>query len=267
MEMHSGNLSCEAGVNTTRTAIDEEYRQAELRLAQHVGSESRRLSERLDEIRSAHDVSWRDLLTSQRQIRRTVGTAAELTPVEFWERVAHPRSSLLRDRAIAVIDEHGRSLADACDRFRRTAATLRPDTLDVDSITVGHPLDAPSSAAIHQSVEQALAHFACTGLDQRPLDRLGRRWQRRLKLAALLKAGPAMATGEVEMAERVFGDAEIGLLNSLPWAHGDRILAAFELAHADVRHHLGEQLTLIAQGLPTGSTQRATSDDAPARFG
>ncbi len=92
----------------------------------------------------------------------------------------------------------------------------RAATTDASVRAIGRVLEAvPSGHGIHD---------------------LGSWWHRRLRRAAVRRSLPALPrawpAGRIDI---VVGRAELELLDGPPWAHGDRLLSAFELAHSEIR--------------------------------
>jgi hypothetical protein len=83
-----------------------------------------------------------------------------------------------------------------------------------------------------------------------PIDELGRWWQRRLRRAATLRALPLIALRAPSQAELVIANVEMSLLDRAPWSHGDRLLSAFETAHAEVISHGRRRVGGLAGLLP-----------------
>ena len=177
------------------------------------------LKVRLDVVRSAHDLEWRGLLSEQRKIAALRRAGMAPTADEFWSEAALPMAEQLRLAACAVIDEE----------------------LDLVNEAVAHLLrvtDKTNSAWPAPQVVRAVAGLRQAQLDDVPINRIGERWQRRLRTAAVRRvAVPILISPANETRDRVL-QSELRLLTSTPWQHGDRLLSAYEAAHSDIRSHL-----------------------------
>ncbi len=171
----------------------------------------------------------------------------ELAPSasEFWTATASPATAPLVEQACAAIDaglaEYGLALKKFEDSLRH--AFRRP--LNVDDVERAMLIEALDAAS-----EEARERMERCYPDRSPLDKLGARWQGKLRRAARrsqLRTTLMSTVAQAEMAAQV---AEMKLLDEPPWLHGDRLLTAFELAHADIRTHLLDGLDRISVVVP-----------------
>ncbi len=151
-----------------------------------------------------HGLQRRELMAYQRAVHALTRAGRAPTPDEFWAATAQPRAQRLLDAARAAIDTELAPLARA-----------------------GALVSAGDVAAALPSTTE--------------IDELGQWWQRRLRRAATLRALPDVAAGRPGAAEVTIAHHEMWLLDQPPWSHGDRLLSAFELAHAELRRHGREQ--------------------------
>ncbi len=151
-----------------------------------------------------HGLDRRELMAYQRAVHALRRTGQAPSPDEFWATTAQPRARRLLDAARAVIDTELAPLV-------RTRALV--SAVDV-------------ATALPSTLE---------------IDELGQWWQRRLRRAATLRALPDVAARLPGAAELTIAHHEMWLLDQPPWSHGDRLLSAFELAHAEIRRHGREQ--------------------------
>ncbi|MEZ5408834.1 MAG: hypothetical protein R2761_12465 [Acidimicrobiales bacterium] len=162
------------------------------------------LREALDRVCREHGLSRRELMAYQRAVHALQRVGQAPTPDEFWAATAQPRAQRLLDAARAAIDAELEPLARSGARVSAgDVAAALPSTADIDE--------------------------------------LGQWWQRRLRRAATLRALPDVAARLPGAAELTIAHHEMGLLDQPPWSHGDRLLSAFELAHAEIRRHGREQ--------------------------
>ncbi len=249
MEVHSGNLSsCEAGVHANTTVIQESIQQhspsgRSPRIEAPLANAAQRLDARLESVRIAYDLDRRALLSSQRLVEaRHPSPSVE----EFTRFVALPMAGRLRTRAVAAIDAAIPELCADVVKTHRLVATEHPQ------------LD---QRARRRLLDEALAPVRAVRLDRRPLDDLGRRWQKRLRRAAALESFGTIVCAPARDASRALDAAELALVAETPWAHGDRLLSLFEMAHADVRDHLLAVVDRAASSSP-GLTGRGLASAA-----
>lgn len=162
------------------------------------------LRQALDQVRREHGLGRRELMAYQRAVHALRRAGQAPTPDEFWAATAQPRAQRLADAARAAIDAELEPLARSGALVSASdVATALPSTQDIDG--------------------------------------LGQWWQRRLRRAATLRALPDVAARLPDAAELTIAHHEMWLLDQPPWSHGDRLLSAFELAHAEIRRHGREQ--------------------------
>lgn len=151
-----------------------------------------------------HGLGRRELMAYQRAVHALTRAGQAPGPDEFWATTAQPRARRLLDAARDAID-----------------AELAP---------------LARSGALVSAAEVAAALPSTDDIDE-----LGQWWQRRLRRAATLRALPDVAARRPGAAEITIAHHEMWLLDQPPWSHGDRLLSAFELAHAEIRRHGREQ--------------------------
>jgi hypothetical protein len=184
------------------------------------------MARHLEAVYTVHGLSRRELLGVHRGIAKLQRAGAAPSANEFWETTALPRARALTYVARAALDselaEIGAALELAGNRLVVADQRLEP----ISASDLARPLLAalPSGDAI---------------------DRLGRWWQRRLRRAATVRALPSIALRVPAQAELAIASAEMQLLDRPPWSHGDRLLSAFEIAHAEIatygRRRIAEQ--------------------------
>ncbi len=108
------------------------------------------------------------------------------------------------------------------------------------------PDEATQSVVMQTIISECCDRIASSQLDAEPLNRLGRRWQSQLRRAAIVSVLPRILISSARDAEDLIAAAEVKLLDQAPWAHDDRLLSAYELAHADVRVLLRDRLTALS---------------------
>ncbi len=200
-----------------------------------------RLRSRLDNVRRDHDLDWRTLAASHREVADLSRMKVAPSPAEFWVHTAGPATSPLVEKACQVIDEE-------VEEFRRVVYRFGQAVAD-ESRDPGYTPDASDHA-----FARAVQCLAGGGLDRTPLDRLGSRWQAKLRRSARAAAMPRSLLMPVRRADELVARIEMELLDQAPWAQDDRLLSAFELAHADVRSHLRERLRRTSVIVPRRST-------------
>lgn len=189
-----------------------------------------RLNERLEAVRAVYDLNPRALLSSHRQLREMAAQGTDPSPTEFWEVTANPLASAMVEAASRVIDDEIGIFEDAVSRFRRSLTTYVMST--------GDDCRPEAADVLQKSIDQ----MASCGLDRGPINELGAQWQQRLRRAATRSLFPKIMLVSTNKSEPLISVAEMSLLDQSPWSHDDRLLSAFELAHADVRQHLRDRL-------------------------
>jgi hypothetical protein len=216
------------------------------RLSSDADVSRHRLALRLRQVLSRHDLTRQELLAAQRDVVRLSRIGAQPTPTEFWQRTALPRAAILVDESMNAIVEEGAALGQSVDEF--LAGLAGPSLTDwADRSLDGAQLLAATEVPINRLIEAVPP--------PQSIDGLGRWWQRRLRwtarrqslpelVARLLSAsGPEART----VGREIVDQTELSVLDGPPWCHGDRLLSAFELAHAEIK----TQTELVAEGLTT----------------
>ncbi len=193
------------------------------------------LSRGLDGVYSAHQLTYTELMATQRELRRLDTESRAPAPQAFWDTSAHPRAQILVTAATAVIDRGADELQDALGRLRQS----------VDLLEASAPAQTATTPGLTRHVVDDAADRIASAMPSRePLDRVGERWHRRLRRSAWLQTVPGRVWAPSTDLDDQIDRAELVVLETLPWAHGDRMLSAFELAHVDIRNHLRRRLTL-----------------------
>lgn len=186
-----------------------------------------RLAERLEAVRRVYDLGPRALLSSHRQVKALDRLGVAPSPVDYWSVSANPVGQMLVNAAAPVIEEELKCFEDAVSRYHRSVANGAG----------GWPTEAAQAV-----VDECCFRISSSQLDAEPLNRLGRRWQSQLRRAAMVSALPRILFSSARDADAHINAAEVELLDQAPWAHDDRLLSAYELAHADVRVLLRDRL-------------------------
>lgn len=205
-----------------RVVDDSGYQRVSARLTGRADVATTRANERLETVRRSYELDDRALLQTQREVGRQVAEGLAPSTTEFWESVASPMAERLSDAAKAVVDEEVDELSEAAIRFRRSVRLL----------------DMPTPATYLRAdadLRLALARIEDMSFDPTPLNDIGERFQRRVRRTASLRLWPRSLLISPSETERLVDRAEIELLDHAPYAHCDKLLVAFELAHADVR--------------------------------
>ncbi len=203
----------------------------------------RRMTARLDNIRQAHDLDWRTLLASHREVADLAELGVAPTLGEFWATTASPATDVLVREACAAIDDELIEFRRVLQRFgQAVAAASRQTGYDPT------PYEATRATA--------MARLSNCSIDRGALDRLGTRWQTRLRRAARTAVLPRTLFLSVRKSDAVVDQREMELLDQAPWAHDDRLLSAFELAHADVQAHLREGVRRTSVVVPRRSGRK-----------
>ena len=213
------------------------------RLSDRVEISQRRLGSHLNSLYEAHVLKARDLWDAQRKISRLMAQGTEPTPSEFWSDTAQPWASVLTSTCISAIEAEAPVLVSAAERF-------------VESVAIENSRGA---AITNAAIRTALAdHLATPMLQARPksteLDQLGVVWHSRLRRCAWRKTFPAALFRSAAESDLRTGQAQVQLASQGPWAHGDRLLSAFEGAHAEVRSYYDDCLARIVTVQPTSAT-------------
>ncbi len=236
----AGTTASGAGVSATTfedIATSDRYRNARVRLTDRTATIAGRTVARLSDVQAEHDLTWRSLLASQRRIAQLDDVGSAPTPLEFWEMEAAPSSASLVTAAALVIESEMANAADAVSRFRASVEPLVAD--DRTATLVRADLDA---------VLQPLLRGV---LDPDPLNAIGERWQRRLRRAATRRVIATRNHRKQSIGSDLLVDQEeLVLLDRPPWAHGDRLLSAHEIAHNEIRGLVRDHLRELARITP-----------------
>ena len=202
-----------------------EFDVARRRLGRAADDAAERLGARLRRAVELHDLDRRELMAAQRQVQRLRRAGVVSSPADYWDASAAPRARILVEAAVDAVTEETDRLGEAIDRFLTATrrSTLEPWINGADG-----------RAAIQRSGDAAIEHVLAAVPPSDGIDRLGEWWQRKLQRRALLRAIPRMLVSR-STVEVVVGEAEVTMLDSPPWSHGDRLLTAFELGHAEIR--------------------------------
>lgn len=232
-----------AGVSTSnreKTEIDR-HRDVSQRLMDRTAAIERRLGARLEQSRQTHDLDVRALLASHQELAQQAETGSAPSPAEFWATTANPRAQALVEACRVVIDDEIAQFAEAAARFQRSVAIAAESSGYKDQPYI-------------ETLDACVDRLSECALDPGPINRLGDRWQRRLRRTATRKHLGRMLLSSPQKFDQLIGQSELALLDAAPWAHSDRLLSAHELAHADVRIHLRDRLSEISVIVPTRSS-------------
>jgi hypothetical protein len=228
-----------AGVSTNNREQSDigRHREISKRLIDRTAAIERRMRDRLETVRALHDLDGRALLSSHREVAELVELNIAPPPVEFWATTAHPRAQPLVTAACTVLDEQIDDFAEATQRFERSVAMM-----------AGRPgyNPEPYSATVGECVQR----LSDVSLDRSALDALGEKWQARLRRSAVRRTFFKLLIASPSQCDRLTTTAEMALFDEPPWAQDDRLLSAFELAHADVRLHLRHRLAGLSVIVP-----------------
>ncbi|MEZ5227215.1 MAG: hypothetical protein R2710_11210 [Acidimicrobiales bacterium] len=216
----------------SRANNSTDYDRVRARLTQRADVISTRANERLDAVRRSYEIDDRALLQTQREVGRQTNDGLAPSTAEFWRSVASPLADRLADAAKAVIDEEFEEFAAASVRFRRSVRSLGPT--------------GPGVFALAEAdVSLALDVMGSIMLDPSPLDEVGERFQRRLRRTASRRLLPRSFLISPSETERIIDRVELELLDHPPYSHCDKLLVAFELAHADVRAYVRDHIARL----------------------
>lgn len=217
--------------------IPDELAPAFDRFRHRVDTLTARLSEGLVEIHTTHGLTYGELLQTHRELRRLATENRAPSSNTFWNTTAYPRSQMLVTAARPLIRTADDAFADATERLGTSVELAMDQHAGLSAIAPG---------LLRRMIDVGGTVVLTAMPDRADLDLVGERWHRRLRRAAWRTVVPsrlAMSTAALEdRVDRI----ELELLDQLPWAHGDRLLSAFELAHVDVRTLLREAVTANA---------------------
>ena len=180
----------------------------------------------LHDIHEAHGLSYNELVRTQRALRRLESETRAPSAQSFWDSTAYPRAQMLVTAAQPLIDVAGHTFSDAVSRLSRS----------VELATVDHQSISPIAPGLLRRMIDVGGNVVCTATPSRDeIDQIGERWHRRLRRAAWKSVVPTQLAMSTTALEDRIDRMELELLEQLPWAHGDRLLSAFELAHVDIK--------------------------------
>lgn len=256
----SGNLKVGAGVSTSTREIheDDHLHDATSRLMSRTAVIETRLGQRLEAVRGAFDLAPRALLSSHRQVHELNRLGVAPSPIDYWSVTANPVGQALVHAATPVIEEELEHFEGALNRFNLSVAVASKSRSAEPSSAAGPSQTTGLSTSLQarSTRDECCARIMACALDAEPLNRLGRRWQGRLRRAAIRSALPQLLLASARDAEKLIAVAEVELLDQAPWAHDDRLLSAFELAHADVRVLLRDRLAEISVVVPSRTRRK-----------
>ncbi len=218
------------------------HREISTRLMDRTAAIERRLRARLQTVQATHDLDGRALLSSHREIGELAQLNIAPTAADFWATTANPRAQSLVAAASVVIDSEIDDFALALQRFERSVALVS------DRAGYAHE---PYLETVGTCVEQ----LTRAGLDRSKLDVIGARWHARLRRAAFRRSVFRLLICTPSEGQRLLAQSELELFDQAPWTHDDRLLSAFELAHADVRAYLRDRLSELSVIVPRQSVR------------
>ena len=194
----------------------------------------------LAQAQDQHELDWRSLLSSQRDIAEQVAIGSRPDIETFWDSHAQPRSKELSARCLNIIDAHLLLLWDAVAVF---SEGVRP-ALALN----GEPPSAEAMLSLRSDVERLIQPISTAALDRTTIDGLGERWQQRLRRQAIRRY--VRGGGARNAAFSAAIDAmELKMMQQAPWAHADQLLSAFELAHTEIRRALVDRIDRLLNDL------------------
>lgn len=224
----------------TTDAHNDRYRDASRRLADRTAAICERLVAELGQAQLDHELDWRSLLSSQREVAESVASGRESDIETFWSSNAQPRSAELSARCLHIIDAHLLLLWDAISVFIdgvRPALALN-----------GEPPSEDAMQSLRSDIERLIQPMTTALPDRANLDELGERWQQRLRRQAIRRYVRSGGPTDVSFSEAI--DAlELKMLGQAPWSHADQLLSAFELAHAEIRRSLFDRIVRMLNDL------------------
>ena len=207
-----------------------------------VAVSTRRLAGRLEQVAADHGLTRAELLSAQRHVTELCRIDAAPSTSEYWQRTALPRASALTHAAMGAVVQEGDVVGDALDRY----------LVALDGPPLKEWADSdPGRAASEHEANQATVQLLAAVPNSHAIDSLGSWWQRRLRRAAMGSIVTRLLTAG-DTAEAMVAERELQLLDSAPWSHGDRLLAAFELAHREIL----TQTELVVDGLNMRASRR-----------
>lgn len=171
---------------------------------------------------AAHDLDRAQLAGVEADARRQSRAGITVTADEFWTYRARPQASVLYTSCLRIQDEARDAIGDAVTRHGWAVAAL-----DLDWDEAGRRWREFVMAEVHR-LGPAL-------IPPSTINSLGRWWQNRLRRRATVLALPGSLFKPAVRFPLLVTQRELELARRPPWIHGDRLLAAFELTHADLR--------------------------------
>jgi hypothetical protein len=213
-----------------------------------VAEAGQRLRHQMSEVWTTQGLTRREVLATQRQIRRLDRQGLAPPANAFWEVGAQPRARRLGDLARAVIDEEMTRLVGTIRHRRRQLSPMSPapGTSHASPAPVSRTTAIEGRLRSGDLVVTELMAAACAG---DTIDALGQWWQRRLRWAAVGRALPLIAVHTPSELELVVTNEVMRLLDRAPWCHGDRLLSAFELTQRELRAHTERWLRSLDRAL------------------
>lgn len=184
-----------------------------------------------------YDLDRQELTAAQRQIKRLRRAGSLPSAGAYWETTAVPRAGIFTEAALEVVADEAERLGDAIDCFLMAASrsTLEPWISG-----------AEGRAAILSSCTTAIDGLVDAVPQPAQIDQLGEWWQRQLHRRAVVRAIPQVVLAS-HSPTAVIAEHELVLLDTPPWSYGDRLLSAFELAHAEVRSQASDLANQLNQ--------------------
>lgn len=204
-----------------------------------------------------HDLTRTHLAGIEATARRQDKAGLTVTAGDFWLRTAEPQAGVMLAACSSVQDESRTSIGDL---IRRHVRQVDPDAMGVD-----HPL----VAAWTEQVLTEIRRMAPAMVPRTTVNELGDWWQQRLRRRAALRAVPRSLLAPATHLPLLVDAQEIYLSQLSPWSHGDRMLAAFELAHNQLRGRAVEieqdLIRLARAAINTASTPAEVEPAPPKR--
>lgn len=222
----------------TTDAHNDRYRDASRRLADRSAAIRERLMGELAQAQDHHEIDWRSLLSSQRDIAEQAGSPPDIET--YWTDHAQPRSEALTARCMQIIDAHLLLLFDAVSVFTegvRPALTLN-----------GEPPSAEAIRSLRVDVERLIQPVTTAALDRSTIDALGQRWQERLRRQAIRRYVRSGGVTDSTFSSAI-DNQELKMMHQAPWAHADQLLSGFELAHAEIKRGLVDRVDRMLNDL------------------
>lgn len=193
---------------------------ARLRLAERL------LRSGLAQAVAAHDLTRAQLVGVEANARRQNRAGVTVSADEFWTQTAQPQAAVLLAACQRIQNEAGCAIVERLWRHGREVAAIGPEPDDVDRC--------------RDMVEAEVRRLGPALIAPTSINALGQWWQNRLRRRAMVLAAPGSLLKPTSHFPLLVTERELELARRPPWSHGDRLLAAFELAHADLRTHAAD---------------------------